>query len=233
MDVLPSSNSTSHDVPSATSQNVNPPDACPTADPSLSQIFPPSAETSMNYEDEPPAPALPNIFGQLTRYQPTAPNSPPQTLPPPLNGTPSTSLAQSPMRVQGWDAENALLNLDPTQMKLWNEAQEPKILVYTWEPNYRPGQIDTASTLQKAIASAVSITEPDVGPPQAALQSRLRPAPPFWQNSQKRQPTYLSKNNAGPFPRLLSSLSPIPLPLSCSYATSKTLTLKRTNIGSC
>jgi hypothetical protein len=63
------------------------------------------------------------------------------------------------------------------QMKLWNEELDPKVLVYTWEPNYRPGQIDTTSTLCKAIATIVSITEPVVGPPQAVHQSRLRPSP--------------------------------------------------------
>jgi hypothetical protein len=82
-------------------------------------------------------------------------------------------------RVQGWDAENVLTNLDPNQVRLWNETAEPKILVYTWEPSYSPGQFDLVQTLRKAIANAVTIPEPDVGPPQAAHQPRQCPAPPF------------------------------------------------------
>jgi hypothetical protein len=115
---------------------------------------------------------------------------------------PSPSSHVNPTQVQGWDMENVLLNLDPVQMKLWNkeldpkilvpgslitglvkltlqmklwnEELDPKILVYTWEPNYWPGQIDTASTLCKAIASVISITEP---PPQAVHQWRFCPSP--------------------------------------------------------
>jgi hypothetical protein len=144
-------------------------------DANLSSFFSPTGNESMNYDDADnsgqASPPHTNVYGPLTRFVPPPTNSTPQPTVPNMATTP---LQLPTARVQGWDTDNVLLNLDPNQIILWNETAEPKILVYTWEPTYRPGQIDLVHTLHKAIASAISILEPDVGPPQAAHPPRQR-----------------------------------------------------------
>jgi hypothetical protein len=120
-----------------------------------------------NVNSDPPLPTQCSFYGPLTHYQPPATTCLCQPLVSPL--LPRIT------RVQGWDAENVLTNLDPSQIRLWNKTANPKILVYTWKPSYSPGQYDLVQALRKAIASTTAIPKPDVGPPQAAHLPQQHP----------------------------------------------------------
>jgi hypothetical protein len=127
-------------------------------------------DDSMNYDEtgnsDPPPPMRRSFYGPLTHYQPPATTFLCQ--PPPINQLLVSPLLPRTTRVQGQDTENVLTNLDPSQIRLWNETADPKILVYTWEPSYSPRQYDLVQALRKAIASTITIPKPDVSPPQAA-----------------------------------------------------------------
>jgi hypothetical protein len=152
----------------------------PTDDPSSSSILPGANDDPMSFddiEDTDTPPTHMDVFSQLTRFRPLPTRVPHQ--PPRPNQNLAPHCEPQTARIQGWDSESVLQNLDLNQTRLWNETAMPKILVYVWEPHYRPGQVDLALALRKAVAKAVSIPEPDVGPPLAAQIPRTRPAPPY------------------------------------------------------
>jgi hypothetical protein len=129
---------------------------------------------------EPAAPATINparvpLNFRFTKTPALTTNTHPPTLRPPQ---PQPGHVEPP-RVQGWNAELVVANVNTEQLQKWNDLPYPKLFVYLWEGKYQGNAALTAARLRATIANLVNIPEPAVVPPDAARPSSRYYAAPW------------------------------------------------------
>jgi hypothetical protein len=120
-----------------------------------------------------PARVPPNF--RFTKIPPCTPNTQPYTPKPPQ---PQLGFVEPP-RVQGWNAELVVANVNTEQLQKWNDLPHPKLFVYLWEGKYQSNSALIAARLRATIGNLLNIPEPAVVPPDAARPSNRYYAAPW------------------------------------------------------